>query len=498
MTEIATPKNPLLRRIEQCRTNPLREGVGPLRSSRELLQALMNRPITPENVAEVPLEDRALVVDQYNEIFVPTEQTLAIAIAMQDMLFAGLDRRDPRLKENRQFIMRSAGLKGARIQDIPLFERPEAPALGMLIEGITGTGKSVIAERVLSLFPQVIVRGPNPSCGWAALKQLVWLRVHMPSDGSRGGFLTGAFLELDRVLGTTYMEQYRSWTVERQLVIFLHLLSLHRCGLLVIEEAQQNALSMHAPYGAEFLTFFLRLLNFGIPTTLIGNPLAFVRLNEFSQDGCRFSESGTFRLEPTMDHESRDWASLWIDRLWKPTLLSEPDAPYQAVSEDPLDQTLEGFIWKRTAGFPRFLARLRREVQARALAEGLSQVTPELVDDVYRTSPKFARIRHLIEAFVHKNHETVGKYKDIPGGDYELMWKEALRDDEDAESLAPHPAPAAPESARRKKAKSAASSPKKATAAPRKAAADLSPADIRSKEFQKELCEQLKEHVAMG
>lgn len=491
MTIDKKTSNPLLQKIEQCSSNPLREGIGPARSPRDLMLALSNRPITPENVAEVPLGQRELVISEYKEIFVPTTQTLEIAIAMQGMLLEGLDRRDPRLQENRLFITESAEFKGQRFDQIPSFPRAEAPALGMLIEGITGSGKSVVTERILKLYPQVIDHGPNLSCGWMALKQLVSLRVHMPSDGSRGGFLAGAFLELDKALGTTYSEQYKGWTVEKQLVMFLHLLTLHRCGLLVIEEAQAKALSVAAPYGREFLTFFLRLLNFGIPTVLIGNPLAFVLLNQFSQDGCRFSESGSFRLEPEMDPQSHDWSTLWIRHLWSPTLLDEPDAPYQPFSEHPLDQTLEGFVWRRTAGFPRFVSRLRREVQARALSQGLRRVTPELVDDTFRTSPKFTKIRGLIDAFVHKDWRTLSTYVDIPGGDYKAMWEQSAPENPSSESPPLHnasPAPA-PVVAKRSEPR------RKSTTASRKSTLNLSPEDIRSAEFQKTLCEQMKAHI---
>lgn len=493
---MTTPQstNPLLLRLQQRSTNPLREHVGPKRSHSELMMALANRPITPENVAQVPLAQRAELISVYGEIFTPTLQTLEIAIALQDMLFEGLDRRDPRLKENRDFIMLSAAHKGKKLDEVPTFQQPDGAALGMLIEGITGTGKSAVVERFLKLLPSAVHHGPNPSCGWASLKQLVYLRVHMPSDGTRGGFLTNAFLELDRVLGTNYTLQYKGWTIERQLAIFLHLLAMHRCGLLIIEEAQANALSIIAPYAREFLSFFLRLLNFGIPTVLIGNPLAFTLLSHFSQGECRFSESGSYRLEPTLDPNDPEWSKRWIPHLWNPTLLDLPDAPYEPVSDHPLDQTLEGFLWRRTGGFPRFLSRLRREVQARALALGLRCVTAQLVDEVFRTSSKFIRIHRMIEAFVTHDVGAMKTYLDIASDDYEEAWQLAASTTGPVVDAQPSAEPSAAAPVAAKKAVARKTSPKVS----RKSPQSYAPEDIRSAQFQQGLIEQLKEHVAMG
>lgn len=489
--------NPLLQRLRQSDTNPLRLGVGPYRSQRELLAALVNSPITPDNVAAVPWARRLDVVGEFRNIFVPTAQTLEIASAMQDMLYEGLDRRDPRVQENRLHIARSAALKGKPLAEVPWFPQDDATALGMLIEGITGTGKSKVVNRVLDLYPQVVDLGPSEEGGWAQLRQLVWLRVHMPSDGSRGGFLIGAFVELDKALGTRYLDQYKNWTIEKMLVMFLHLLTVHRCGILVIEEAQAKALSSIAPYGREFLTFFLRLLNFGIPTVLIGNPLAFVALRESTQDMSRFSESGAFRLEPVMDHRSKDW-NLWMKRLWAPTLLDQADAPYQPYSDHPLDATLEGFVWRRTGGFPRFVSRLRREVQAYALSNTAPQITAEIVERVYRSNAKFSGIRPLIEAFVNKDWPALHSYGDVPSGDYRKLWESQHPAELGAASPVSTfvPAVAAPDvpPARKTRAAKAKASPKAVGAsAP---AAAFAPEDIRSNEFREELSKKLKESVS--
>lgn len=412
--------NVLQQMLQAMQSNPLVAGLPPRMSDAQLYEKLRVSPITPENVAEIPIAMRQDLVHVYKQILVPTPQTLKIASHIQDMLYTGLHHRDPREERNRRFIFESGSQKGQTIEEARWWA---SYANGAVIQGITGTGKSHAIDAFLRLHHQVIEHGANEDAGWRSLKQLVWLKVHMPSDGTRGGFLQGAFLELDKALGENYSEQYKgsNWTVEKRLVVFLHLLAVHRCGLLVIEEAQERNLAVNE-FGSDFLTFFLRLLNWGVPTLLIGNPLAFKVLRTFSQDVDRFSESGWFETQPSFSHESETWKNQWIPSLWLPTLLEEPDEPYQPFSDHPLDQTLEGFIWRRTAGFPRYVSRLRRAVQMHALRCGLRRVTAELVDAVYRTSEMMTPIRPRIEAFVRRDANALGAYVDIPSGVYKAVW----------------------------------------------------------------------------
>lgn len=427
--------NPLQLSLDRIDSNPLIAALPHPMAPDELAQALQYQPISQGNVASIPHKKRPWLIDFYKKIFVPTACLLSVAVSAQQLLHEGLDRRDPRLSENRIAIYKNAEQKGKAIADVdwsPSF------AAGMVIEGITGSGKTQAIDRYLHLLPQVIEHEANPECGWIALKQLVWLRVHMPSDGSRGGFVHNGLLELDKALGTDYMKQYASsrWTVEKLLVVFMHLLQVHRCGLLVIEEAQEANLSKNA-ISKEFLTFFLRILNWGTPIILIGNPLAFETLKTFSQNVDRFSEAGWFTLYPVMDPDSEEWNQHWIPCLWEPTLLDHPDEGYVPLTDHPLDQTLGGFVWKRTAGVPRYLCRLRREVQRYALFIGATQVTASMVDEVYRTNERMVVLHHRIEALVRRDWRALAQYEDIPSEHFRKLWH--VKPDGHDEAPAPEP-----------------------------------------------------------
>ena len=483
-----TPANPLAHCLELRASNPLLASLPDRLSRLELGRNLRSRPITEENLRNIPIAERLNLLDQYTNIFIPTPLALAIADALQHLLHNGLARRDPHLAEVRRFINLTGSLLDRRLQDLPWWP---SSAAGMVVEGITGLGKSHAIDRFLCMLPQVIDHSANEACGWITLKQVVWLKVHMPSDGSRGGFLMNGLLELDKLLGTDYSTRHRhsSSTIEKLLVIFLHLLSVHRCGLLIIEEAQDSNLAVTA-FAREFIMFFLRVLNWGIPTVLIGNPLAFSRLREHSQDVDRFSEGGWFHLEPEMDPTSEDWAKGWINNLWKPTLLDLPDQRYQPFSENSLDQTIEGFVWRRTGGFPRYVCRLRREVQAHALRTGAAEITPAMVDHIYKTSPQIVPLHHRIAAFVNKDARTLNSFLDIPSEHYRKLWKpESIHSNSfplpPADSLPLNNR--APSTRSRSLPEKSRKTEKSTSAHPEKLQAE----DIRSKEFQDKLIQQI-------
>ena len=480
-------ENPLQIAIDRIKRNPLIAALPKNLTPVELATKLRFCPITPENLRSIPRHDRPTLLTSYKNTFIPTMQGLSIALSLQQMIHDGYAQRDPLLTSSKKFIYTGGQLKGLKLSDTewwPSF------ASGMVIDGITGLGKSQLLDRFLSLYRQTIEHGENEECGWKSLKQLCWLKIHMPSDGSRGGFLEGAFRELDKALGTDYCQQYssRSWTVEKLLVVFLHLLSVHRCGLLVIEEAQEKNLSQ-SPFSREFVTFFLRLLNWGTPTVLIGNPLAFSNLQGFSQDVDRFTEGGWHHLLPVLEPTSEEWLEDWMPGLWTPTLLDEPDAAYTPFSEDPNDQTLAGFVWRRTGGVPRYIARLRIEVQDAALRLGSQQVTPELVELVYRTSPKMIEIHERIDAFVHRDWRALKRFNDIPWNEFRKLWEPPAPGDEEQDIV---PAPATPEAKpkappKRRAPRNKPMATKDNPTPPKK----LSAAEIRARQFQENVIDEL-------
>jgi len=396
--------------LENTLQNPLIKGLPHFLTSGDMAEKLASQPCSKIDWVSLPIAKRAPLLNMVKETFCVTETSLRIATGLQSLLWDGLIARDPRLPEHRRLLYQIAEYDPKKFEAMPW--RDEFIG-GLTIRGITGVGKSAAVNRYLSLLPQVIRHGANEDAHWIEFCQLVYLKVPMSADGSRGGFLQNCLREMDNVMGTDYYKKHqgKSWTVERLLVNVLHYLALHRCGLLVIEEAQEKNLA-GSQFAREFLTFFLRLLNHGIPVAIVGNPLAFSVLDSFSQDQSRFSEYGDFKIGPTYDFRDEEWCDVWIVELWGTSILDQNDEPIKDICE---------LIWTYTAGFPRFVARLRRETLAVAIQMNSTRVCKEHIEIANR-SPAMDGSRKLVSAFVKRDWRDLEQFLDIPIAEIRLTW----------------------------------------------------------------------------
>lgn len=376
-----------------------------------LIAKLRYDPIPKRGELDMQPSQRRVLIDDYRRIFVPTPDALRIADRMLRLILHSLQRRNPKIPQVQRWINSTQ-----QWLDKPLDEIPWNPtqAVGLLIEGITGIGKSHIVDRVLHLLPQTIDHEPNGEWGMLKLKQLVWLKVHLPADHTRKGLLVAILTEMDRVLGSEYVKAHvrPSTSIEVLMIKVTHLLTQHRCGALIIEEAQEQNIGS-AAFSRDFMTFFLRILNWGVPVVVVGNPLAFKELKAHAQDVDRFSEGGWFTLLPGSGPD-KIWRELWIPGLWSPTLLDQPDAPFTPIERFPDAVDWPSFLWQLTGGLPRQLARLRAEVMDSCLLFKDQIVTSDLVLKVFDRSPSFAIAKDRIRALVDQDVPALRGFVDLP------------------------------------------------------------------------------------
>ncbi|MDM7951446.1 ATP-binding protein [Hydrogenophaga sp.] len=359
---------------------------------------------------QVPRESHFHTIEEVN---IPTERSIRFSLSAYSMLLVSLRRRDPRLPQNRRRIYELAELNRERLgKELESMVWFSDGATGLILQGPTGCSKSHSLDAFLRLLPQVVEHGPNPDCGWMALKQLVYLKIPMPPDASRSTLLYTMVKEIDRLLETSYAADVaKRKTVGEKIVDVLQILMVHRCGMLILEEVQVRNVAP-VVLGSDFVALFLRILNCGIPLVLVGNPIAFGHVLDFSQDLRRLTSAGMFNFGPVFDEEDPEWKSDLVPGIWSWTLLPK---------EDEYIPDLESLLYQRTGGAHDFLVKYRRESLIEAHRSGADSVSLAHMNAAFY-SPSMIGLHKLIACYVNKDDALLSSISDQPVGYLADMW----------------------------------------------------------------------------
>lgn len=393
--------------------NPLLEVLGPFIDVAAMPSILSNNPLDRLPWQDVIISHRIDFLSLMQSHFVPTPEAVGIAIAMQQMIRASYIERHPGLPCNRQQRRAIAQLDPEKLRTAPWFPKF---ARGMVIKGMTGLGKSLMKDRVLELYPQVFRHGKYVEGGWEEHLQLVYLNVSMSGDTSRLGFLDNILLAIDTALGTDYYSMYggpRSrMSTEKLMVIIGKILSQLHCGILVIDEIQARNFRDNREL---VLLFFLRLLNFGIPVLLIGNPNGFVGFEESAQDTRRLYKIDDFELWPAASGTEKPW-KIYVEGKLQFALLP---------LDFPVDNTALVEFYRCSGGVHDYFDTLWSTMQERSLRKGLSSIQ---FDDIGRAyaSRKMNKLRRTIDGLVEHDINKLAVTTDIPLVQFAKRWNVPL------------------------------------------------------------------------
>jgi hypothetical protein len=245
------------------------------------------------------------------------------------------------------------------------------------------------------------------------MTQVAWLYIGMSHDGSLGGLLLQILVELDVCAGTNYSRE-RSLTGlsnEKLAVQVGIILNNHAVGVLVIDELQGRNFAGGARGGLA-ATFFLRMLNFGIPLVLMGNPIGMDAMDSFSQDMRRVGSSGNIEMHP-MDKEDFDYTDVLAPALWRYNVMPLPS---EVEDKD------GSILFQYCGGIRSYGARMRVASQRLALDQGDRAVTEEHMKQAFM-GPDFSnRDRQLIAGFRDRNPLLLQNFDDVPWQRYAQRW----------------------------------------------------------------------------
>lgn len=384
--------------------NPLIEALPRFVPHTEWSKLLSRYPLEGKDWRSYKPEYREALLNFAPLHFAAVRTAFEPATGLQRLLRRSCVLRNPILAVER----RRANLVGLSETLRDMLQVSSLDAAGSIISGMTATGKSSLVVRVMEIIApdQLILHGPSKTYGWSRLEQVVWLYVDHPSNGTRGGLLKRVLVAVDSVLSTDYSDQYSKTTnLDALLALVARLLSNHRVALLVIDEKQQRSFE-DSPWNVEFVLFYLSLMNLGISVVLVGNPLSFVNIQNFSQVMRRFSVGGVHALEPAASQNTAWWKSDFVPRMRKFSLVEHSEIPEEERSKAE---------FQHCGGLPGVYPYLNSAVQSVALRRGGSQATIRSSDiEAAARSPAFVEVKNIALALANPQRGLSVSYTDIP------------------------------------------------------------------------------------
>ena len=375
--------------------NPLIEALPPILSFEEAFDQLSYLPEFYPSERNLSSHFRFHSILRLTRFFQPVGQTLDLEQRFSRFIRFGYVNRNPFQKQHVQ-TLNELHFKLSNKQDIGLPPDLRVTASSFTLMGFSGIGKTSAIERILSLYPQVILHKKPLNT-----LQIVWLKLNCPFDGSLKSLCMDFFQKIDLLIGTNYYEKYgkTSMSISSMVTRMGQLSRLHCVGALIIDEIQ-HLLSVKGEASEKMMNFFVTLVNeIGIPVMMIGTMKAKSILQRDFRQARRGSGQGDMVWQQM--EQGDDWevlmASLW-DYQWTKEYVE-------------LNDYLQNVMYEESQGIIDIAVKLFILAQIRAIETGLEKITPNLIKQVSKDDLKL--VQPMLAALKSGRGSEIAKYEDI-------------------------------------------------------------------------------------
>lgn len=387
--------------LPEYRDNPVIEALPPILSQNEVADYLESYPAYSDKEREMAPHIRMHAVMRIFNYFQPwgrhfdLEQRFSIAIRQ------GYKHRNP---NNPLYIARLQkpyqGLKSGQMF-YNYADQLDNKAFGFTIMGFSGIGKTKAIERVLSIYPQIIVHTEYKKIP-LNFYQVTWLKLECPHDGSIKGLCCNFFQAIDQLLGTSYYKKNGAgtWAVTRMMPGMRQVAQNHYLGMLIVDEIQ--CLSQAKSGGAdEMLNFFVGLVNsIGVPVILIGTTKAMPILQGEFRQARRGSGMGDMI-----------WEQMKNDSIWKLLITGAWKYQWTKTKVDISDKFIN-VLYEESQGILDIAIKLYVIAQFRTIALGKDEAISEnIIRKVAKDS--LCLVRPALEALKSGDLKRIIQFSDI-------------------------------------------------------------------------------------
>lgn len=395
--------------LVEYKGNPLIEALPLILSKDQFVEAAQEYPAFDESERNLDSWVRLHCVERLSRFFQPLERHIDLEQKISRVLRQGYLARNPFAPAYATRLSQiNKSIKSAREDKTASFVKyvnTPSSASGFTVIGVSGVGKSTAVNRILGLYPQIILHSEYQGTPLNAY-QIVWLKLDCPHAGSLKGLCIDFFIAIDKLLGTDYHRKFasRQNSEDAMLARMALVASTHSLGVLVIDEVQD--LSTAKSGGSEkMLNFFVKLVNtIGVPVVRIGTNKALPILQgDFRQARRGIGEGGVYweRMMRDTPEEKEIWRFFvegFFDYQWTRNSVSLTDE---------LDEVLH----EESQGIVDIAIKLFMIAQWRAIAVESEIITPALIKQV--ASDSLHLVRPMLDALKSRDQERIANYSDI-------------------------------------------------------------------------------------
>jgi AAA domain len=395
--------------------NPLLEALPAILSHSDVEKKLSYFPEYDPSQRELSEEIRLHLLENSRELFIPQAIHYEIHLSISNMLRRGYMDRNPVTQGASAAHRAKVTAFADRIQRRAFLR---SRARGLCIFGVGGLGKSTAVERLLSLYPQVITHRTYEGQPFI-LRQLVWLKLQCPGDGSLRALCINFLGEVDDILGTNYVDNYRAHRMTRDelLLAMARVASNHYLGMVFFDEIQDLS-EAKSGGAAHMLNFFVQMENvLGIPFGLIGTPKARALFAGEFRQARRVSEQGDFFWHPMAETvtEANDdspvadpeWET-FVRAIWEYWYLRKDHPLPQNILKD----TAIRALYELSKGIPAVVVTIFFLAQRRAITSGKEDITKAIINSTVKDC----------QYFVSRILESLSGGQSCVGGKHEPMF----------------------------------------------------------------------------
>ena len=324
---------------------------------------LVTPPYSKEDRKQ-PSAIRLQLLQRISQLHIPTKEDSLIMLSLRRCLNWGYVARNPICLSKVKDVFMERGFE-MNENLLRYFRRFNAPIYGFPILGISGVGKTTSVDNILSLYPQVIEHDEYLGTKLET-KQLVWLKVECPGDGTPKGLCHSILNSIDISMEEDYTGQIVKNRMSKDVLLIKVsklLQSLH-LGILLIDDIQ-NLVTAKSVISGELLSFMVALTNnLRIPVVMIGTPKIIKMLQTEFQMAKRATGEGEIRMM-LMEEDSQKW-EIFLKILWR----------YQfTANEVELTPSIKKAFFKESVGNPFLATVLYKIVQDDAIINKIESFT---------------------------------------------------------------------------------------------------------------------------